>query len=77
MKLIRFANRGEERSGVFDNNGRRRDLSRQFTDWNQDFFNSGGLQQLEKLLQRGAGDLPLVPEAQRRPVDERQVLRHV
>src|SRR5258708_5208280 len=65
MKLIRFGNPGEERPGVLDDDDHRRDLSALFNDWNRDFFNSGGLQQLGKLLQRGIGDLPLVPEAVR------------
>src|SRR4051794_11555119 len=65
MKLLRFGNPGDERPGILDENGLRRDLSRQFTDWNRAFFNSAGLQQLEKLLQRGIEDLPLVPESAR------------
>jgi len=65
MKLIRFGTRGEERPGILDVSGRRRDLSRHFADWNCEFFNSGGLQQLKKLMHRGAEDLAIVPEAVR------------
>jgi 2-keto-4-pentenoate hydratase/2-oxohepta-3-ene-1,7-dioic acid hydratase in catechol pathway len=50
MKLIRFGNAGEERPGLLIN-GKRKDLSLYFQDWNRTFFNKNGLKELELLLQ--------------------------
>lgn len=63
MKLIRFGNPGAEKPGVLIN-GKRKDLSGHFRDWDRDFFNSGGLAQLDKLL-AGGSSLPDVPESAR------------
>jgi 2-keto-4-pentenoate hydratase/2-oxohepta-3-ene-1,7-dioic acid hydratase in catechol pathway len=51
MKLIRFGARGNEKPGIILN-GRRKDLSEYFTDWDRNFFREGGIGKLEALLQR-------------------------
>lgn len=61
MKLIRFGPPGQERPGVLDDHGTRRDLSSKFVDWNRAFFMGDGLQRLAALV-RGGGDLPLVTD---------------
>lgn len=49
MKLIRFGDQGNEKPGVLLN-GMRKDLSKHFTDWDRAFFQSGGLNEVQKLL---------------------------
>jgi len=61
MRLIRFGAAGQERAGVLDSKGERRDVSAHFEDWNHAFFNEGGLQRLSVLLAEEAEALPLVP----------------
>lgn len=62
MKLIRFGNPGSEKPGIMLNN-KRLDASGHFTDWDRDFFNSGGLARLKALVDSGeelpeiAGDI--------------------
>ena len=65
MKLIRFGNCRDERPGVLDENDRRRDLSSHFADWNWEFFNSNGMYKLEKILQPGSENFPLVADGVR------------
>lgn len=50
MKLIRFGAPGVEFPGVLDSSGKRYDLSKKFTDWNQSFFNDNGLEKLADYL---------------------------
>jgi 2,4-diketo-3-deoxy-L-fuconate hydrolase len=57
MKLIRFGNPGEEKPGVLDKDGRRKDLSSVFKDWDNDFFSSNGL---AKLLHMDLDAFPVV-----------------
>ena len=52
MKLLRFGNPGSEKPGVLLE-GKRKDLSQHFTDWDRTFFREGGLKKLETLLQNG------------------------
>jgi 2,4-didehydro-3-deoxy-L-rhamnonate hydrolase len=61
MKLIRFGDVGNEKPGILDSNGIRKDLSQQFTDWDRSFFQSGGMDILKSLLQKNTA-LPDVPE---------------
>lgn len=64
MRLIRFGAPGRERPGILDAQGVRRDLSGVFRDWDRDFFNTGGLQEIRDYL----GDNPYppaVPERER------------
>lgn len=49
MKLIRFGKFGAEKPGIIDNDGKRKDLSGAFSDWDRSFFQTGGLEKLRKL----------------------------
>lgn len=64
MKLIRFGEKGKERPGILIN-GKRKDCSAQFADWNRDFFNNNGLVELQKLIDQSAQQLPNVAESAR------------
>lgn len=59
MKLIRFGQPGNEKPGVMDINGSRKDLSGLFNDWTSDFFRNGGIKKLSEL--NGEIHLPEVP----------------
>ena len=63
MQLIRFGVPGHEKPGVLIE-GKRKDLSQHFKDWDRDFFHQDGLKQLEKIL-KGNPQLPDVPEETR------------
>ena len=63
MKLIRFGNPGAEKPGILID-GKRKDLSGHFHDYDRAFFNGGGLAQLNELLAGGPA-LPDVPESAR------------
>lgn len=65
MKLIRFGDPGREKPGVITPDGKRRDCSPLFPDWNHHFFNDVGLTQLAESLDGGVEDLPVVPESTR------------
>lgn len=52
MKLIRFGEVGQEKPGFIDINGKRKDLSSFFSDWDRKFFQQGGLNELEKVLDK-------------------------
>jgi 2-keto-4-pentenoate hydratase/2-oxohepta-3-ene-1,7-dioic acid hydratase in catechol pathway len=64
MKLIRFGERGAEKPGIIDSNGKRKDLSQVFLDWDRPFFQSGGLEVVKKYLNETSA-LPDVPEGAR------------
>ncbi|MFX0557827.1 fumarylacetoacetate hydrolase family protein [Maribacter sp. CXY002] len=49
MKLIRFGKAGAEKPGIIDNDGKRKDVSSVFTDWDHTFFQTGGLNKLSTL----------------------------
>jgi len=61
MKLIRFGEVGQEKPGIVDNKGMRKDLSQHFKDWDRSFFQSGGMESLKRLLAQNP-TLPDVPE---------------
>lgn len=63
MQLIRFGTKGKEQPGIW-HNGKRLDLSAHFADWNGDFFDNGGLQQLRELLDQES-DFPEVAADER------------
>jgi 2,4-diketo-3-deoxy-L-fuconate hydrolase len=65
MRLLRFGEVGREKPGVILSDGSRRDCSAYFTDWNADFFGSGGLQRLQALLSANASALPRIAEGSR------------
>lgn len=65
MRLIRFGPVGNEKPGVLDPTGARRDLSSHFKDWDMAFFGSGDIDRLAQIVERDASTLPLVPESER------------
>ena len=66
MRLIRFGTAGKEKPGVISADGKRRDLSAHFTDWNFAFFNDSGLEKLATFLSTYALEsLPPVDEGVR------------
>ena len=60
MKLIRFGATGHEAPGILFGE-RRKDCSAHFTDWNRQFFDTGGLSALAELVERKGDELPDVP----------------
>ena len=66
MRLIRFGPPGKEQPGILSVDGKRRDLSAHFQDWNFTFFNDSGLDRLTKFAAAHPVDtLPLVGEKER------------
>jgi 2,4-diketo-3-deoxy-L-fuconate hydrolase len=63
VKLVRFGELGAERPGVLEG-GIRRDVSELCSDFNRDFFQSGGIARLVAALE-SQPNLPLVPESVR------------
>jgi len=61
MKLVRFGKFREEKPGVELADGRRKDCSAHFEDWDHKFFASGGLGRLAKIIQSDGEALPEVP----------------
>jgi 2-keto-4-pentenoate hydratase/2-oxohepta-3-ene-1,7-dioic acid hydratase in catechol pathway len=59
MKLIRFGEAGNEKPGILDQQGKRKDLSGIFTDWDRKFFQQGGITALAK---QNLDACPEVPE---------------
>lgn len=64
MKLIRFGEVGNEKPGILDSNGKRKDASSLFKDWDRETFQRYGLGEILKRLKQ-ASALPEVPEAAR------------
>ena len=52
MKLIRFGTVGNEKPGVQLQNGTRIDVSDFIKDYNEEFFDSNGIQNLKKWLKK-------------------------
>ncbi|MHB1936722.1 MAG: fumarylacetoacetate hydrolase family protein [Acidobacteriaceae bacterium] len=65
MRLIRFGPLGNEKPGVIDATGTRRDLSAHFKDWDMAFFGSSNMPRLAEILKRETTALPTVPENER------------
>jgi 2-keto-4-pentenoate hydratase/2-oxohepta-3-ene-1,7-dioic acid hydratase in catechol pathway len=65
MRLIRFGPVGNEKPGVIDRAGSRRDLSSQFKDWDMAFFGSSEIGRLAEIVRGDAAKLPLVPDSER------------
>jgi 2-keto-4-pentenoate hydratase/2-oxohepta-3-ene-1,7-dioic acid hydratase in catechol pathway len=61
MKLVRFGPRNQEKPGLILEEGKRKDCSSLFADWNRDFFNGGGLEKLRAKIAE-IKKLPDVPE---------------
>lgn len=64
MRLVRFGPTGNEKPGVMDAEGRRRDLSAHFSDWDRRFLGSGDVERVKEILQ-DAASLPVVGESER------------
>ena len=62
MKLLRFGEMGQEKPGV-EVNGKRKDCSAHFSDWNRAFFQEGGLEKLSKIIENES--LPDIPDDKR------------
>ncbi|MGH9543591.1 MAG: fumarylacetoacetate hydrolase family protein [Terriglobales bacterium] len=60
MKLIRFGEPGKEKPGVLLPEGIRIDASGLGSDYNEEFFGSGGLKQLDSWLRKNASSAPRV-----------------
>lgn len=60
MRLIRFGEPGQEKPGIIDKDGKRKDVSSAFRDWDRSFFQSDGLTRLRAFLST-ASHLPDVP----------------
>lgn len=65
MKLIRFGETGHERPGVLLNDGTRIDVSGGVSDYNEEFFGSGGLDRLCRWIASNAAVAPRVDAAVR------------
>lgn len=65
MKLTRFGDRGEEKPGLVLNDGTRVDVSAAVTDYNEEFFGTGGLERLRRWVENNSGDLPRVDSSVR------------
>jgi 2,4-didehydro-3-deoxy-L-rhamnonate hydrolase len=65
MKLFRFGDAGNERPGVILANGHRIDVSAIGSDFDERFFDSGGLSKLEAWVAANAALAPRVPETVR------------
>src|SRR5262245_35568861 len=61
MKLIRFGEAGKEKPGIYDD-GQYYDVSAFCKDYDEDFFNEGGLERLSSISQ---SDLKLLPSGAR------------
>lgn len=64
MRLIRYGAKNQEKPGVMFGE-QRKDCSAYFADWNRDFFQNGGLAELQTLLDKEGANLPDVPESAR------------
>ena len=62
MKLLRHGSPGEERPGIVDNEGIPRDLSSISRDFDQQFFEQGGIENLESLTAQNIQSLPAIGE---------------
>lgn len=64
MKLLRFGEKGNEKPGVLLQ-GKKKDCSQEFSDWDRDFFLDDGLGKLSRLLNSKGDQLPDIPESAR------------
>jgi 2,4-diketo-3-deoxy-L-fuconate hydrolase len=65
MKLIRFGDPGQEKPGLQMKDGTRIDASGAGSDYDEDFFASGGLKRLESWLQKNGGSALRIPAGTR------------
>jgi 2-keto-4-pentenoate hydratase/2-oxohepta-3-ene-1,7-dioic acid hydratase in catechol pathway len=65
MKLIRFGTVGNEKPGVQLQDGTRIDVSDFIKDYNEEFFDSNGIQNLKKWLKKNQPNCPLIRQSTR------------
>ena len=65
MKLIKFGTQGSEKPGVLLSNGTSIDVSACTPDFNEAFFESGGLHRLSSWIENHADTAPVVPPGTR------------
>jgi 2,4-didehydro-3-deoxy-L-rhamnonate hydrolase len=65
MKLIRFGEKGQEKPGAILKDGSRIDVSAIGSDYDEEFFASGGLKKLESWLSSNAASAPRVTPSAR------------
>jgi 2-keto-4-pentenoate hydratase/2-oxohepta-3-ene-1,7-dioic acid hydratase in catechol pathway len=65
MKLTRFGDRGQEKPGLLLKDGTRVDVSAAVTDYNEEFFGTGGLERLRRWVESNSGDLRRVDSSVR------------
>ena len=65
MRLVRFGPPGQEKPGVLLRDGTRRDCSRLVRDYDRDFWNTGGLDELRRAVSETGAGLPKVPDSER------------
>jgi len=65
MKLIRFGEPGQEKPGVLLQNGTAVDVSAVTSDFNEEFFGNGGLNELSSWLQENGASAAQIPPAAR------------
>jgi 2,4-didehydro-3-deoxy-L-rhamnonate hydrolase len=65
MQLIRWGRSGEEKPGILTNAGLRLDVSGFGSDFDEHFFASGGLQELQTWLAANSATAPSVPDSAR------------
>ena len=61
MKLIRFGEQNEEKPGVLDINGKRKDVSHLFKDWDRECFQKYGFAEISN-SRKDISSLPDLPE---------------
>jgi 2-keto-4-pentenoate hydratase/2-oxohepta-3-ene-1,7-dioic acid hydratase in catechol pathway len=64
MKLIRFGEQNEEKPGILDSNGKRKDVSHLFKDWDRVCFQKYGFAEIINKI-KDISSLPDVPENSR------------
>jgi 2-keto-4-pentenoate hydratase/2-oxohepta-3-ene-1,7-dioic acid hydratase in catechol pathway len=62
MKLIRFGNKGNEKPAIQLQNGKRIDVSSFITDYDENFFGTGGIQRLQAWLENNQSKCPEINE---------------
>ncbi|HAS60212.1 MAG TPA: ureidoglycolate lyase [Algoriphagus sp.] len=61
MKLIRFGEKGQEKPGIQNSEGKNLDCSSFGEDWNETFLTNNGLERLKVWLQANQSKLPEIP----------------
>lgn len=64
MKLVRFGAAGKEKPGV-EIDGKRLDVSALVDDYNEAFFEEGGLEKVQSALEKGAENFPDIADSER------------